>query len=254
MRTNIPPLDDDSASRLLQDSVHPDDAPPGYGAVAGVLNSAAQLPRLAADEDVATSTITAMVEIIREAGPVPQPSRRKTMLSKLLAGKALAAFAIVGLTASGAAAATGSLPDQAQSVVSGALSHVGVDVPHGDHGNSAGHRKDGDHRPAADENEAGDDNGQPAKPENNGQTTSDDAHTAKTEAVDAGTKIGPAVCEKVSDNKCQAGQHGADNGDADDATPPSNPGTTGQSGEHGKSGDDHGKPDTTPAAPQDDRS
>ena len=39
------------------------------------------------------------------------------MLKKLLAGKALAAIGVVALTASGAAAATGSLPDPAQDYV-----------------------------------------------------------------------------------------------------------------------------------------
>src|SRR5687767_12548770 len=125
MRTNRHPLDEDSASRMLQGLVHPDDAPPGYGTVAGLLNSAAQLPLCPVDEDAGAITVSAMVQVIRDATPTPETSRRKTMLGKLLAGKALAAaaVAVIGLTATGAAAGTGSLPDQAQDVVSEAVSH-----------------------------------------------------------------------------------------------------------------------------------
>src|SRR5207244_12576618 len=120
---------------------HPDDAPPGYGAVAGRLASAAQPAPV--DEDAAATTVSAMVEAIRGSASTPQMSRRTSMLKKLLAGKALAAVGIVALTASGAAAATGSLPDPVQGVVAGAVSHVGVDLPQpGDHGKSAGHRSE----------------------------------------------------------------------------------------------------------------
>src|SRR5207247_2140659 len=77
MRPNRHPLDEDSASRLLQGLVHPDDAPPGYGAVAGLLNSAAQLPLGSVDEDAAATTVSAMVEVIRDAAPAPEISRRK---------------------------------------------------------------------------------------------------------------------------------------------------------------------------------
>jgi hypothetical protein len=244
MSPNRHSLDEDSASRLLQGVVHPDDAPPGYGAVAGLLSSAARLPRGPVDEDVAALTVSAMVEVIRDATPAPE-TRRKTMLGKLLAGKALAAIAVVGLTATGAAAATGSLPDAAQGVVSDAVGHVGIDIPHPNHGKSADHRKDGDHRKDKDENEAGDnqngpgDNG-PADP-NNGQQTSDDAHTAKTEAKEAGEKVGPAVCAVVSDGKCQAGKDSAPSGTDDEGGEPAD--------QPGKSGEEHGKPETTPATP-----
>jgi len=242
MRPNRHALDEGSASRLLQGIVHPDDAPPGYGAVADLLNSAARLPLGAVSEEVAAATVSAMVEVIRDAlVRTPEISRRKTMLGKLLAGKALAAVAVIGLTASGAAAATGSLPDPAQEVVSDALSKVGVDVPHPNHGKSAGHRKDKGHKG---DDVPGDDQDQPAdKPENNGQQTSTDAHNAKDAAKAAGTKVGPAVCAAVTDGKCQAGEDGSgseDDGTASDDAP---------SGDHGKSGDDHGKPQDVPAKP-----
>jgi hypothetical protein len=240
MRTNRHFLDEDSASRLLQGTVHPDDAPPGYGAVAGLLHSAAQLPMVPVDEDAATATVSAMVEVIRDATPAPHISRRKAMLGKLLAGKALAAVAVIGLTASGAAAATGTLPDQAQSVVSDAVSHVGINIPHPNHGNSASHRKDGKHDDSNDDQgQPGDDQGQPADTDNHGSLVSDTAHS-----VD-GPHKGPAVCEVASAGKCKAGdEHGQSSGSDDQGTPPAEPG-----GERGKSGDEHPTADdgaTTP--------
>src|SRR5439155_27390614 len=92
MRPNHP-LDEDSACRMLQGIVHPDDAPPGFASVAGLLASAAQLP--AVDEDAAVTTVSAMVEVIRGTTPVPEPLRRRSMIGKLFAGKALAAMATV---------------------------------------------------------------------------------------------------------------------------------------------------------------
>jgi hypothetical protein len=224
-------LDEDSAARMLQGTVHPDDAPPGYGSVAGLLVAAASLPTV--DEDAGAATISAMVETIRAGAPVPETSRRKAMIGKLLAGKALAVIAVVGLTATGAAAATGSLPDPAQGVVSDAASHVGVNIPHPNHGKSAGHRQDGKHRPDGNGNDAGQGQDQP---DNHGQVTSDAAHTAKDAAKDAGQKVGPAVCVEVGS---QCGKNKPAGSDDESGEP-------GKSGEeHGKSGEEHGTTPTT---------
>jgi hypothetical protein len=237
MRTNRHFLDEDSASRLMQGLVHPDDAPPGYGAVAGLLNSAARLPLGPVDEDAATATVSAMVEVIRVASPAPEISRRKSMLSKLLAAKALAAVAVIGLTASGAAAATGSLPDQAQSVVSDALSHVGVNVPHPDHGNSASHRKDSKgHK--GDENQAGDDQGQSGDADKGMSTTVSSLKSAPR-SDDAGP-LGQDVCKVASNGACVHDEKGesADHKSDDHGAPAADD-------QGGKSGDDH--PGETPA-------
>ncbi|HVM02787.1 MAG TPA: hypothetical protein VM263_08970, partial [Acidimicrobiales bacterium] len=68
------------------------------------------------------------VAAFRAAGPAPARRRRG-----ILAGKtAVAAVGALGLlTAGGAAAATGSLPDAAQDAAHEALTKVGVDVPRG---------------------------------------------------------------------------------------------------------------------------
>jgi len=236
MRPNRPPLDDDSAARMLQGLVHADDAPPGYGAVAGLLAAAAR--PVAVDEDAGAATVSAMVEAIREGAPVPQTSRRKSMLTKLLAGKALAALGVVALTASGAAAATGSLPTPVQSAVSGAASHVGVNLPNPNHGNSAGHRQDGNHRPGTDTASTTDGTGDNAPSSNHGQTVSQTAHTTPD-----GTGKGAAVCTVASDGKCQTGDNqGKDNASGDDGGS-STTATTGSI----QTGDDHnGDHATTP--------
>jgi hypothetical protein len=242
MRPNTRPLDEDSASRLLQGLVHPDDAPPGYGAVAGLLSSAAQLPLAQIDEDAAATTVSAMVEVIRTAGPIPQTSRRKSMIGKLLAGKALAALAVVGLTATGAAAATGSLPDPVQGAVAGAVSHVGVDIPH-PHGKSAAHRQDGNH------DQAGDDQGQPGDDTSHGSDVSTFVQDNKGKVEGP---FGQEVCKVASEGKCHpenAGKSGDDHG-----TPSSTAGSTENHGRNsddpaGESGDDHGKDEVTPPTP-----
>jgi len=247
MRPNRHPLDEDSVSRMLQGTVHPDDAPPGYGAVAGLLASAAQPAPV--DEDAAATTVSAMVEAIRGSASTPQMSRRTSMLKKLLAGKALAAVGIVALTASGAAAATGSLPDPVQGVVAGAVSHVGVDLPQpGDQGKSAGHRQDGAHRPdgqgdgSTTSSTAGSDDNS-SDNQGHGQQISDLAHQTKAE----GGPVGPTVCAAASDGKCQAGSdnHGKGTGPGDDEGP--TPSTAGSAEDHDttpttgsiETGDDH---------------
>jgi hypothetical protein len=247
MRPNRHPLDEDSASRLLQGTVHPDDAPPGYGSVAGLLASASVLPTV--DEDAAAITVSAMVEAIRGGVSTPQTSRRKSMLSKLLAGKALAAIGVIALTASGAAAATGSLPDPAQGVVAGAVSHVGIHIPQpGDQGNSAGHRQDGTngqggaHRPdETTPTSAGSDN---TSGDNHGSLVSGTAHDAKQNNL----PVGPTVCVVASGGQCKVGADHNGQGSGDEGTTNSTVGSDDHSGqsvsdepaEHDAS-DDHGE-------------
>jgi len=234
MRTNRHPLDEDSASRMLQGLVHPDDAPPGYGAVADLLNSAAQLPLCPVDEDAGAITVSAMVQVIRDATPTPETSRRKTMLGKLLAGKALAAVAVLGLTATGAAAGTGSLPDTAQGVVSEAVSHVGIDIPDG---KSADHRQDGkdkdDEAPAADDNTGEDPKGMSGVV----------ADLKDTRTAEDGP-LGQDVCEIASDGKCHSGAEHKGQGGDDETTDPATDGANNGRGDENNG--DHGKPEDTP--------
>lgn len=250
MRPNRHTLDEDSATRLLQGHVHPDDAPPGYSAVAGLLNSAARLPLSPVDEEAAATTVSAMVEVIRDAAPAPEIARRKTMLGKLLAGKALAAVAVLGLTATGAAAGTGVLPDPAQNVVSEAVSHVGIDIPRG---NSADHRKDGEHRKDKDKDQGNKpaDEGQPA---DGAKGMSGTVENLKQQIED-GTLEGPLgqqVCKEASKGACvhENGDTADDEGDTPDAEPSTENKGRNSADPSGKSGDEHGKPEDTPAKPE----
>lgn len=226
-------LDDDSASRMLQGLVHPDDAPPGYASVAGLLTSAAQMPPLA--EDAGTATICAMVEVIRAgAAPTPENSRRRSMLGKLFAGKALVALATVALTATGAAAATGSLPARVQDAVSEAVSHVGVDLP-ADAGKSADHRQDGDHPQSGDKDQPEEEQGQPI--DDGGEDAGDNGKGAEISdlthdpALDGEPK-GPVVSDFASNGKSQAREeHGQPAGDSDDTETPSVPAGSRATGE-----------------------
>jgi hypothetical protein len=97
------------AERILDGTVHEDDVPPGYRDVVRVLASAAASPSLVPPVEAAA---LATFRSVRR--PVDAP-RRRSVLSKLLGAKAVAA-AVLGTAAVGtaAAAATGTLPDAAQ--------------------------------------------------------------------------------------------------------------------------------------------
>lgn len=239
MRPNRHTLDEDSASRLLQGLVHPDDAPPGYGAAAGLLQSAAQLPLGQVDEDAAAITVSAMVGVIQDATPTPEISRRKSMLGKLLAGKAVVAtaVAVLGLTATGAAAGTGSLPDPAQSAVSEAVSHVGIDIPRG---KSADHRKDNKDKPA-DETPGDDTTGEEPEGMSGVVEGIKDARTAES------GPMGQEVCKIASDGKCHSGAEHKGQGGDDETTPPGTEGANNGRGDE-KNGE-NGKPEDAPAKP-----
>ncbi len=121
-------LDANTAERLLSGAVPAADAPPGYGAVASVLAAAAYpgpVPEMDFEE---------LARVVRGTAdrPGPSPTRRSPMLGKLLTMKAAAAAGVILIGASGAAAATGTLPGSVQGVAHSTLAHVGVDVPDDD--------------------------------------------------------------------------------------------------------------------------
>jgi hypothetical protein len=132
--THRPELDDQTADRLLSGGMAPDDAPPGYAAVAALLGSARPAPSTGSPADV-----DALVEAIRtDTGPADP--RRKPVLARLLTVKAAALVGALVLGAGTAAAATGSLPGPAQDTAHDVLAKVGVGVPKDD---APKHRDDG---------------------------------------------------------------------------------------------------------------
>src|SRR4051812_4573236 len=140
------PIDHDTADRLLSGRLSPEDAPPGYAAVAGLICVATSA---AAPEELAreAAIVAAGVEAVRSnPAPAPAGSGRRSRVTKLRSLKvaAIAAGAVLGSTGV-AAAATGNLPAPAQTAVSDALSHVSVSVPKANgHANAAGHGKSGE--------------------------------------------------------------------------------------------------------------
>ena len=126
-------LDERTADRLLAGAVGPEDAPPGYAGVAGLLTQAATpaLPgqHLAGE----AATVAAMQSVtLGHLVPVSDPEGKRNMISRLATVKAAAAAAVVVLGAGSAAAATGSLPGPVQNTTAHLLSDVGVNVPTGD--------------------------------------------------------------------------------------------------------------------------
>src|SRR5215471_10895910 len=122
-------LDPETACRLLDGRVSPDDAPPGFSGVAELLDAArdtASGPSSVGE----SATVAAMQAIVlgRLDTPTIDPRGRHAR-KKVLAAKTAAATTVVLLGAGTAAAATGSLPGAAQSTASDMLSKVGVSVP-----------------------------------------------------------------------------------------------------------------------------
>lgn len=130
-------LDDHTADRLAGGAVTPEDAPPGLAEVAGLLQ-AARVPAAPEELPAEAATVASMRAVVLER-PVPVPARRNQVLSRILTAKTAAAAAAGAVVLGGgaAAAANGLLPNAAQSAVSSALSHVGINVPDPDH--DAGH-------------------------------------------------------------------------------------------------------------------
>ncbi|MCZ7526487.1 MAG: hypothetical protein M5U14_09005 [Acidimicrobiia bacterium] len=115
-------LDDHTADRVLAGTVLPGDAPPGWEHAAEVLAAVARLPvELPAGEDL-------LARVVATVGR-PATSRRCKVLSAL--GTKAATLGAAGVLSLGgvAAAATGSLPDPVQDVVSDAAGHVGLELP-----------------------------------------------------------------------------------------------------------------------------
>jgi hypothetical protein len=131
-------LDAHTADRLLAGAVNPDDAPPGYVEVSRLLGAARDVgahPVTTRDEPTVLAMSAALAEHL---APAPAEKRGTSMLTKMLSLKAAAAASAVLLGAGTAAAATGSLPNSAQTTASDVLHEIGISVP-GSDSHSDGH-------------------------------------------------------------------------------------------------------------------
>ena len=116
-------FDRTSSDRLLAGDPAAGEATP---AVAALLRAATPSPGREPSEPL----LAAMAAEARSSfDPSPTPTRNKTVIAKILTAKVAAVAAVVAFTATGAAAATGSLPDSAQDGIARAVSHVGVNLP-----------------------------------------------------------------------------------------------------------------------------
>lgn len=228
----------DSTDALIAGTVAPDDLPDGAARVARLL-TALRSPTASpgGGEQEAVTAIAATLA----ASPVSIESvRRRRMLPRALTAKVAAAGAAVLLLGTGAAAATGSLPDAAQSTVSRALSHVSVSVPDPhDHAADAGRAGDGGEAVGPDATgpamkglctawAARGKGDEPRGESANSTAFTNLRHTAR----DAGMLVKEYCADVLAADAKDAA-------DADHGT-----GDAGQAGdEHGKSGDSHGQAD-----------
>jgi hypothetical protein len=120
------PLDDATAGRLLAGEVPTQDAPPGLGRLAELIQ-AAHAPA-GPDELASTAHVAAFCSTVRFERRTARSARSRTIVSRLVAATSLAT--LMGATA--AMASTGSLPDVLSRVGVGgtaATTHPGRTVP-----------------------------------------------------------------------------------------------------------------------------
>jgi hypothetical protein len=203
------PLDLDTADRLLAGHVLPADAPPGYEAVASLLNGLrAHEEEVLWHEDTVPELVSGGRSPLLETMSTP---RRSTLHRFKLAGTAIAA----ALACTTGLAFAGSLPGAAQDVASSMLAKVGVTVPGpnekaGTHPNVRGTSSpDVAVSDDADQNEAPAENG-----EGKGAEISELATTTELTGVEKGA----AISTLASGGKSQAGQQGEATADHSAAT------------------------------------
>ncbi len=192
-----PILDADTAERMLAGAVADADAPPGYAAVARLLEAATSPTRpgeLAGEAEAVASFAAALT-----------PTRRFPVLAHLKFKLAVATLA-GGLTLSGSLAAAGALPGTVQAGASAVLDTVGINVPNSDAAVTT-EVKLGAEVEVVDHD--ADEEGttepttpkapKPAKDANHGDDVSDAAH----KPAPANANHGSEVCRVASEGRCQ---------------------------------------------------
>jgi hypothetical protein len=122
-------LDTNTSDRLLAGALAPADAPPGYAAVAQLLEALSVQPtadELAREAEHVTMVATAVLSSSGTQFSSPTRSFAPFALSR----RRIAAFLIVaGLAGTGGTASAGVLPGAAQDIASAILDKVGISVP-----------------------------------------------------------------------------------------------------------------------------
>jgi hypothetical protein len=125
MRTLL--VDRDTADRLLSGLVAPDDAPPGYAAVAEILRSCTQLPP--ADLVRERTTIVAMTQRIRSHRPANPPALGRVAVRRPVRLKLIGVGVGAMLVGTSGLAFAGELPAPAQRIAHTVFASIGVDIP-----------------------------------------------------------------------------------------------------------------------------
>src|SRR6185503_1463807 len=167
--------------RMLAGGIHPEDAPPGYSGVAGVLLAVAEA---GGDRDLVhePAHVALAMELVQQRSPVPHSLDRRRRpstgaRSRSHRGKIGALVVVGAMVGSTGLAAAGALPDAAQDAFAHVLDKVGITVPAGN-----------DHPASSDEELSG------------AGTTTDAAH---------GAPKGAETSSVASGGRSQAGQHGS---------------------------------------------
>lgn len=195
----------DPAERLFAARVDGAEFPAELTAVAALFDDAASV----VERDPSPTLLTLMATTARASfeAPTPQSTRKHPMLAKILTAK-VAAAAVLALTATGAAAATGSLPEAAQDGIANAASHVGINLP-----DSASDRA----------REATEDLGPSG--DNHGTDVSGVATETDATGADKGAEISTTARDGHGQSGGSSADHGTEHGSARVETP--NPGGMG---------------------------
>jgi hypothetical protein len=127
-------FDDEVLIENLARGVLDETLPSAYRTLVGVLGAVRQPAT-----DAESEAETAAVALFRSLRPHTTPARRSSMHHRLLSPRVLIAAGAISLaSATGAAAATGSLPGAAQDTAATVLARIGITVP-GANSHSGGH-------------------------------------------------------------------------------------------------------------------
>lgn len=206
-------LDTDTLDRLLAGGIHPDDAPPGYSEVAGVLLAVAEV---GVHEELVHEAphVALAMELVQQRSPVSpsfeRRSSRRAMQTRARSHRGkIGGLVVVGaLVGSTGLAAAGVLPDAAQDAFSHVLEKVGITVPtRADH------------------------------PASSGEELSGIATTTDATGVGKGAKISSVA----SGGKSRAGQHGSSAAGGGKGAPPGHVPNGKGTGTAGKGKNGHGR-------------
>ena len=205
------PLDIDTADRLLAGQVLPADAPPGYEAVASLLNGlrAHEEERVRRHENTVPELMKGGRSPLLETKSTP---RRSTLHRFKLAGAAVTC----ALACTTGLAFAGSLPGAAQDVASSMLSKVGVTVPGPNEKAGTHPNVRGSSSPDVAVSGRAEENDEAAA--ENGKAKAQRSPSLATTTELTGVEKGAAISTLASGGKSQAGQQGEATADHSAAT------------------------------------